>query len=169
VLRSEKHEFVVELEEVYKRSNSVIITHYHGLTVSQVTTLRRSLKAKNVGFKVVKNTLSKIAANKLGVDNITHLLAGPTALAYSEDFIDAAKVVVEFAKNNECLKIVGGLVNNQVLDVNSVQQLAKLPSLNELRGKIIGALQAPATKIAEVLQAPASGLARVLQAYANKS
>ncbi|HJD56761.1 MAG: 50S ribosomal protein L10 [Rickettsia endosymbiont of Culicoides impunctatus] len=169
MLRSEKHEFVVELEEVYKRSNSVIITHYHGLTVSQVTTLRRSLKAKNVGFKVVKNTLSKIAANKAGIDNITHLFAGPTALAYSEDLVEAAKLIVEFAKANECLKIVGGLVNNQVLDVNSVQQLAKLPSLDELRGKIIGVLQAPATKIAGVIQAPASGLARVLQAYANKS
>lgn len=158
MLRSEKHEFVLELEGVYKRSNSVIITHYHGLTVSQVTLLRRSLKAKNVGFKVVKNTLSKIAANKAGIDNIAHLLVGPTALAYSEDLVEAAKVIVEFAKTNERLKIVGGLVDNQVLDVSSVQQLAKLPSLDELRGKIIG-----------VLQAPASGLARVLQAYANKS
>lgn len=168
MLRSEKHEFVVELEEVYKRSNSVIITHYHGLTVSQVTLLRRSLKAKNAGFKVVKNTLSKIAANKAGIGDIVHLLVGPTAFAYSEDPVEAAKVVVEFAKTNECLKIVGGLVNNQVLDANSVQQLAKLPSLNELRGKIIGVVQAPATKIAGVVQAPAVKLARVFQAYANK-
>lgn len=168
MLRSEKDEFVVELEEVYKRSNSVIITHYHGLTVSQVTLLRRSLKAKNAGFKVVKNTLSKIAANKAGIGDIVHLFVGPTAFAYSEDPVEAAKVVVEFAKTNECLKIVGGLVNNQVLDANSVQQLAKLPSLNELRGKIIGVVQAPATKIAGVVQAPAVKLAKVFQAYANK-
>ncbi len=157
MLRSEKHEFIVELEEIYKNSGSVIITHYHGLTVSQLTKLRKSLKMKNAGFKVVKNTLSKIATTKAGIE-IAHLLFGPTALAYSADPVDVAKIVVEFAKTNESLKVIGGLVNNQVLNADSVQQLAKLPSLNELRGKIIG-----------ILQAPASGVARVLQAYADKN
>ncbi len=169
MLRSEKHEFVTELEEVYKKSSSVIVTHYHGLSVSQVTSLRRALKAKGAGFKVVKNTLSKIAASKAGIQDISSLLTGPTAIAYSEDPVEAAKVVVEFAKTNGSLKIIGGLVNNQLLDVQSVQHLAKLPSLNDLRGKIVGILQAPATKIARVVQAPATQLARVLQAYAGKN
>ena len=169
MLRSEKHEFVTELEEVYKKSSSVIVTHYHGLSVSQVTSLRRALKAKGAGFKVVKNTLSKIAASKAGIQDISSLLTGPTAIAYSEDPVEAAKVVVEFAKTNGSLKIIGGLVNNQLLDVQSVQHLAKLPSLNDLRGKIVGILQAPATKIARVVQAPAIQLARVLQAYAGKN
>jgi large subunit ribosomal protein L10 len=169
VLRSEKHEFVAELEKVYKKSSSVIVTHYHGLTVSQVTLLRKALKAKGAGFKVVKNTLSKIAASKAGIQDVSSLLVGPTAIAYSEDPVEAAKVVVEFAKTNGALKIIGGLVNNQLLDVQSVQQLAKLPSLNELRGKIVGILQAPATKVARVLQAPAVQVARVLQAYADKN
>ncbi len=157
MLRSEKHEFVVELEKVYKQSNSVIVTHYHSLTVSQITILRRSLKAKNARFKIVKNTLSKIAAKNVGIDSIAHFFTGPVALAYSKDLVEAARVVVEFAETNKCLKIVGGLVNNQVLDINSVQQLAKLPSLNDLRSRIIDMLQAPAAKIA-----------RVLQAYSNK-
>lgn len=169
MLRAEKHEFVAELEELYKQSSSVIITHYHGLTVSQVTVLRRSLKAKGAGLKVVKNTLSKIAAVNAGIDSLAGMLSGPTAVAYSQDPVEAAKVVVEFAKTNQSLKIIGGLVNNQLLDANSVQLLAKLPSLNELRGKIIGILQAPATRIAGVLQAPASGLARIFQAYADKN
>jgi large subunit ribosomal protein L10 len=169
VLRSDKHEFVNQLEEVYKRSNSVIVTHYHGLTVSQITLLRRSLKAKGAGFKVVKNTLSKIAASKAGIDVISHLLNGPTAVAYSEDPVEVAKIVVSFAKTNEALKIIGGLVNDQVLDANSIQQLAKLPSLNELRGKIIGVLQAPATKVVGVLQAPITKIVRVLKLYADKN
>ncbi len=169
MLRSEKHEFVAELEEVYKKSSSVIVTHYHGLTVSQITSLRKALKAKGAGFKVVKNTLSKIAASKAGVQDVSTLLTGPTAIAYSEDPVEAAKVVVDFAKANECLKIVGGLVDNQLLDAKSVHHLAKLPSLNDLRGKIIGILQAPATKVARVLQTPAAQLARVLHAYAEKN
>ena len=134
-----------------------------------MTSLRRALKAKGAGFKVVKNTLSKIAASKAGIQDISSLLTGPTAIAYSEDPVEAAKVVVEFAKTNGSLKIIGGLVNNQLLDVQSVQHLAKLPSLNDLRGKIVGILQAPATKIARVAQAPAIQLARVLQAYAGKN
>ncbi|WP_341763773.1 50S ribosomal protein L10 [Candidatus Tisiphia endosymbiont of Beris chalybata] len=168
MLRADKHEFVRDFEEIYKSSSSVIITHYHGLTVSQITALRKSLKAKGVGFRIVKNTLSKIAASRAGFNDIASLLTGPTAVAYSKDPIDAAKVVVEFTKINESLKIVGGLVNNEILDGNAIRQLAKLPSLNELRSKIISVLQAPAAKVG-VLQAPASGLARVFQAYIDKN
>ncbi|WP_341793167.1 MULTISPECIES: 50S ribosomal protein L10 [unclassified Rickettsia] len=169
MLRSEKPIVVEELEKVYKESTSVIVAHYHGLTVSQISSLRESLKVKGAGFKVVKNTLAKIAANKSGLDGAVNLFAGPTAIAYSKDPVEVAKLVVDFAKSNDNLKIVGGIVNDQLLNEHSIRELSKLPSLNELRGKIIGLLQAPATKIVGVLQAPASSLARVIQAYVSKN
>ncbi|WP_316355265.1 50S ribosomal protein L10 [Candidatus Trichorickettsia mobilis] len=168
MLRSEKQKFVSELAKVYQQSGSLIVTHYHGLTVKQITVLRRSLREKGAGFKIVKNTLSKIAANNAGIKQISELFCGPTAIAYSEDPIIAAKTIVEFAKLNEQLKIIGGIVDNQLLNIDEVKLIAKLPSLDELRGRIIGVLQAPATRIATVLQAPATGLARVLQAFADK-
>lgn len=169
MLRSEKKTFVSDLEEIYQASNSVIITHYHGLTVSQLTALRRSLKENGASFKVVKNTLSKIAASNAKVQYDPEMFSGPTAIAYSEDPVAAAKGVVEFAKANDNLKIVGGIVNDKILDVSSIQQLAKLPSLDQLRGQIVGILQAPASKLARVTQAPAGALARVIKAYAEKN
>ncbi|MDG1436700.1 MAG: 50S ribosomal protein L10 [Rickettsiaceae bacterium] len=169
MLRSDKKSFVTELEDIYKTSNSVIVTHYHGLTVAEVTKLRRELRANGASFKVVKNTLSKIAASNAGLVGDSEVFSGPTAIAYSEDPVAAAKGVVEFAKTNDNLKIIGGVVNDQVLDVSAVQQLAKLPSLDALRGKIVGILQAPAANLARVVQAPAGALARVIQAYADKN
>ena len=169
VLKLEKQEFVAELEDLYQDSSSVIVTHYHGLTVAQITSLRRNLRNNNAGFKVVKNTLSRIAASKTAVKSITDLFSGPSAIAFSKDPVAAAKIVVEFAKTNSQLKIIGGFVNGQILNAASVGQLAKLPSLDELKGQIVGLLQAPAVKIAGVLQAPAAQLARVVQAYANKN
>jgi large subunit ribosomal protein L10 len=169
VLRSNKKTFVSELEEIYKTSNSVIVTHYHGLTVSEVTNLRRSLREKGASFKVVKNTLSKIAASNVKLEHAPEIFSGPTAIAYSVDPIAAAKGVVEFAKTNDNLKIIGGIVNEKILDVSSIQQLAKLPSLDQLRGQIVGILQAPASNLARVTQAPAGALARVIKAYAEKN
>lgn len=168
MLKSKKKSFVAELEEIYRSSSSVIITHYHGLTVSEITKLRRSLREKNACFKVVKNTLANIAALNIGGAHNSEMYCGPTAIAYSSDPVAAAKGVVEFAKTNNNLKIVGGTVNNRILDVSDVQQLAKLPSLDELRGNIVGLLQAPAANLARVIQAPGSSLARVLRAYAQK-
>jgi len=168
VLKAKKQELVQELEGIYKESGAVIVTHYHGLTVSQLTELRKSLKDKGASFKVVKNTLSKIAASNVGLGSASELLSGPTGIAYSKDPVSAAKGVVEFAKSNESLQVVGGLVDQKVFSVEEVNQLAKLPSLDELRGKIIGVLQAPAAKIAAVLNAPASQLARVVKAYSEK-
>ncbi|HJD59726.1 MAG TPA: 50S ribosomal protein L10 [Rickettsia endosymbiont of Omalisus fontisbellaquei] len=169
MLRSEKPVAVEEIVNIYKESPSVIITHYHGLTVSQVSSLRELLKSKEAGFKVVKNTLAKIAANQTGLDNIANLFAGPTAIAYSKEPVEMAKLVVNFAKANDNLKIIGGIVDNHVLDEHSIKELSKLPSLNELRGKIVGLLQAPATKVVGVLQAPSSSMARVIQAHASKN
>lgn len=169
MLRSEKPEVVEEIVSIYKESPSVIIAHYHGLTVSEVNSLRESLKSKDAGFKVVKNTLAKIAANKVGLDDIVNLFSGPTAIAYSKEPVEMAKLVVNFAKTNENLKIIGGIVDNQVLNEYSIKELSKLPSLNELRSKIIGLLQAPATKLAGVIQAPSASLSRVIQAHASKN
>jgi large subunit ribosomal protein L10 len=169
VLRSNKKSFVTELEAIYESSNSVIITHYHGLTVAQITKLRCNLRVNGASFKVVKNTLSKIAAKNAGLTGDSDFFSGPTAIAYSVDPIAAAKEVVEFAKTNDNLKIVGGIVNDIVLDAGAIQQLAKLPSLDVLRGKIVGILQAPAANLARVVQAPAGALARVIQAYADKN
>lgn len=168
MLRTEKKKFVSDLEKIYQVSNSLIITRYHGLTVSDITTLRLSLKEFGASFKVVKNTLSKIAASNVNLEHNSHMFSGPTAIAYSEDPIAAAKGVVAFAKNNDNLQIVCGIINNQILDISSVHQLAALPSLDQLRGHIVGILQASASNIARVTQAPAIALARVVYAYANK-
>lgn len=169
MLRSEKQQSVADLEKIYHESSSVIVTHYHGLTVSQLTSLRKNLRNNGAGFKVIKNTLSKIAVDNAGLGSVSTLFSGPTGIAYSSDPVSAAKVVVEFAKLNESLKIVGGVVDGRLLSTEVVHDLAKLPSLNELRSKLIAVLQAPATKVACVLQAPASGVVRVLKAYADKN
>ncbi|MBN8523267.1 MAG: 50S ribosomal protein L10 [Rickettsiaceae bacterium] len=169
MLRSEKKTFVSELEKIYEDSNSVIITHYHGLTVSQITNLRKALRENGASFKIVKNTLSKIAATNVKLTHDPEAFSGPTAIAYSKDPVAAAKGVVEFAKANDNLKVIGGIVNDKILNVVEVQQLAKLPSLDQLRGKIVGILQAPAANLARIVQAPAGSLARVIQAYSEKN
>jgi large subunit ribosomal protein L10 len=169
VSKSKKKSFIEELEDIYKTSNSVIVTHYHGLTVAEVTKLRHSLRENGASFKVVKNTLSRIAAANVGMDIGSSAFAGPTAIAYSKDPVAAAKGIVEFAKANDNLKIICGIVNDKILDVSAINQLAKLPSLDVLRGKIVGILQAPAANLARVTKAPAGALARVLQAYASKN
>lgn len=169
MLRLEKREFVSNLEQIYNVSSSIIVAHYQGLTVSQMTALRKKLRENGAEFKVVKNTLSKIAANNSGIQSICNLFSGPTAIAYSSDPVAAAKVVVDFSKINENLKVVGGFVDGQILSASLVNDLAKLPSMDELRSKLIAILQAPSTKVARVLQTPASNIARVLQAYADKN
>ena len=169
MLRSEKKTFVSELEKIYQDANSVIITHYHGLTVSQITNLRKALRENGASFKIVKNTLSKIAATNVKLTHDPEAFSGPTAIAYSKDPVAAAKGVVEFAKANDNLKVIGGIVNDKILNVVEVQQLAKLPSLDQLRGKIVGILQAPAANLVRIVQAPAGSLARVVQAYSEKN
>lgn len=169
MLRSEKKTFVSELEKIYQDSSSVIITHYHGLTVLQITNLRKALGENGASFKIVKNTLSKIAATNVKLTHNPEAFFGPTAIAYSKDPVAAAKGVVDFAKANDNLKVIGGIVNDKILNVVEVQQLAKLPSLDQLRGKIVGILQAPATNLARIIQAPAGSLARVIQAYSEKN
>jgi large subunit ribosomal protein L10 len=166
--RAAKAELVGELNAAFKATNTVVVAHYSGLTVTQMQILRRQMKQAGASVKVAKNRLAKIALEGTDVAGIASLLKGPTVIAFSGDPVAAPKVAVDFAKANERFVILGGSMGKTALNPDAVKALASLPSLDELRAKIIGLLQAPATKIAQVVNAPAAQLARVVQAYANK-
>lgn len=167
--RALKQQWIEETNAQIKDAGIVLVAHYKGLTVAQITDLRVSVRKAGAGFKVTKNLLAKRAATGTPYEMVSHLFKGPTAIAYSNDPVSAAKALSEFAKRNDKLVLVGGAFGNTVLDKAGIQQLATLPSLDELRAKIIAMLQTPATRIAGVLQAPAGQLARVFGAYAKKS
>ena len=166
--RSEKAEAIAELNQTFKGANLVVITRQSGLTVQEVTDLRRKVRAAGASYKVAKNRLTLRALEGTAYKGIGSLFKGPTAIAYSKDPVAAAKVIAAFAKDNEKLTIVGGAMGETTLDVAGIQVLATLPSLDALRSSIIGLLQAPATKVAVVLQAPAGQVARVIGAYGAK-
>jgi large subunit ribosomal protein L10 len=163
-----KAEALEMLKGVFEASGVVVVTQYAGLTVAEMTDLRVKLKGEGAKLKVIKNRLAVIALNGRGGDGAAKLFSGPVAIAYSPDPVAAPKVVAEYATKNEKLVLVGGVMGETVLDQDGVKVLASLPSLDQLRGKIIGLVQAPATKIAGVLQAPGGQLARVVGAYAAK-
>jgi large subunit ribosomal protein L10 len=165
--RAEKRESVASLAEVFKSSGVVVVAHYSGLTVSEMTDLRRRASGVGAALKVAKNRLAKIALEGTEVAHIGPLLKGPTVLAFSDDPVAATKVVSDFAKANDKLVILGGAMGATALNPDSVKALAALPSLDELRAKIVGLVQAPATKIAQLSTAPAAKLARVFGAYGN--
>ena len=167
--RAQKAELVAELKSTFTESGVVVVTRNLGLTVAQSTALRVKMREAGASYRVSKNTLARIATEGTPYTAINDLLVGPTALSTSADPVAAAKVVVEFAKTNDKLEIVGGAMGDTVLDVNGVKALATMPSLDELRAKIIGLVSAPATKIVQVLQAPGGQVARVLGAYAAKA
>lgn len=166
--RTQKKEWVGSLHGTLESAGLVVVTHYSGLTVAEVTDLRSKMRAAGASFKVTKNRLTKLALEGTAYENIGDLFTGPTAIAYSADPVAAAKVTADFAKTNDKLKILGGSLGGQRLDVAGVQALATLPSLDELRAKLLGMISTPATRIAGVLQAPAGQLARVLKAKADK-
>lgn len=166
--RSEKTDAVAALNANFNQSAVVVVTRNLGLTVAQSTDLRLKMRDAGAAYKVAKNSLAKIALKDTQYDPISDLLTGPVALATSTDPVAAAKVAVEFAKTNPKLEIVGGAMGDTVLDVEGVKALASMPSLDELRAKIVGLVQAPATKIAQLATAPAAKLARVFGAYAAK-
>jgi large subunit ribosomal protein L10 len=166
--RLQKEELVKTLNGVFDSANLVVVTRPAGLTVAESTELRSRMREAGALFKVTKNRLTRLALRGTRFEPLSDLFVGPTAIAYSEDPIIAAKVAVKFADDNKKLEIIGGGLFDQILDAGEVKNLAKLPSLDELRGKIVGVLNAPATKIAGVLQAPGAQLARVLQARASQ-
>lgn len=164
--RAQKTDLVAELKRTFAETGVVVVTRNLGLTVAQSTALRTKMRDAGASYRVSKNTLARIAAEGTTYSSLSDLLVGPTALSTSVDPVAAAKVVVEFAKTNDKLEIVGGAMGDTVLDVNGVKALATLPSLDELRGTIIGLISAPATKIARVLKEPGGQIARVLAAHA---
>ena len=166
--KAAKRELVGTLNDVFKTSGVVVVAHYAGLTVADMQKLRTQMKQVGASVKVAKNRLAKIALEGTDAATISALLKGPTLLAYSTDPVSAPKVAVDFAKANDKLVILGGAMGSTSLDATGIKALATLPSLDELRGTLIGLLQAPATKIAQLSTAPAAKLARVFGAYANK-
>jgi large subunit ribosomal protein L10 len=166
--RAQKSGLVAELKQTFSETSVVVITRNLGMTVAQSTALRNRMREAGASYKVSKNSLALIALEGTPYASIGDMLTGPTALATSSDPVAPAKVVVDFAKTNPKLEIVGGAMGDTVLDVNGVRALAELPSLDELRARIIGLVQAPATKIARTLMEPGAQLARVLAAYAAK-
>ena len=165
--RAKKQALVAELQETFESNTLVVLTHQSGLTVGEVSELRKQMRDAGGSFKVTKNRLAKIALKGTKFEGLTDNFTGPTAIAVSEDPVAAAKIAVEFANKNEKLQIICGSLDAEALDADAVKALAKLPSLDELRGKLIGLIQAPATKIACVLQAPGGQLARVFGAYGS--
>ncbi|MDX1400421.1 MAG: 50S ribosomal protein L10 [Kiloniellales bacterium] len=166
--RSQKEALVASLKETFDQVSLVVVTQQSGMTVGESSELRRMMREAGANYKVSKNRLTRLALEGTKFEALQSLFSGPTAIAVSGDPVAAAKVCVEFAKKNEKLTIVGGALDANMLDKTGVEALAKLPSLDELRAKLVGVLQAPATKLAGVTQAPASQLARVFSAYSSQ-
>ena len=154
--KEQKKQYIDEMSKHFDKSEAVIVTHYQGLTVSQLDDLRKKMRERGIKFKITKNRISKLALEKTKCKDISNLFSGPTAVALSEDAITSAKILSKFSKENENLKILGGIMGNDILDVAAVQNVATLPTLDEARAKIVGILRSPAEKIVSILLAPAS-------------
>jgi large subunit ribosomal protein L10 len=166
--RAQKAETIETLKGVFADAGAVVVTHYMGLTVAEMTELRSRLRKENAKITVVKNTLAQKALVGSKSEVGSFLFAGPVAIAYGADPVSAAKVVTQYAKDNDKFSVVGGMMGDVVLDQAAVKSLAALPSLDQIRAQLVGLLQTPATRVAGVLQAPAAQLARVFSAYAAK-
>ena len=166
--RTEKRAFVASLATVFAETSFVLVARNGGMTVADVSELRRRMRAAGATYKVAKNRLAALALDGTRFDGITPLLKGPTALAWSRDPVAVAKTAVEFAKGNDKFVILGGALGAQTLDAAGVKALSELPSLDTLRASLVGLIQTPASRIASVLQAPGGQLARVFAAYAKR-
>ena len=166
--RAEKKEAVAALQQVFSKAGAVVVAHYSGLTVAQMQALRKRARAEGATVQVAKNRLAKIALNGSSVADFSPYLKGPTLIAYSDDPVAAPKVAAAFAKDHDKFVILGGAMGATLLNPEGVKSLATLPSLDELRARIVGLVQAPATKVAQLSTAPAAKLARVFGAYAKK-
>tara|TARA_Y100000590_G_scaffold102728_1_gene116769 strand:+ start:1902 stop:2408 length:507 start_codon:yes stop_codon:yes gene_type:complete len=157
--KEQKKNYISEMSEQFENSEAVIVTHYQGLTVSQLDDLRKKMREQGIKFKITKNRITKLALENSKMKDISKMFSGPTAIALSKDAITSAKILTNFSKENENLKILGGIMGNDILDVAGVQNVATLPTLDEARAKIVGILRSPAQKIASILLAPASKIA----------
>ena len=166
--RAEKKELVATLNQVFKTTGVIVVAHNKGLTVNQVNDLRNKMAQAGATVKVAKNSLARLALDGTDANGIKDLFVGPTMVAYAADPVSAPKVAAAFAKGNDKFVVLGGALGKTVMDASAVKALAELPSLDQLRGKLIGLLQAPATRIAGVLAAPGGQVARVINAYATK-
>ncbi len=157
--KEQKKNYISEMTTQFDSTEAVIVTHYQGLNVTQLDDLRKKMREHGIKFKITNNRITKLALEKTKCKDLTNLFKGPTAVALSEDAITSAKILTKFAKENENLKILGGIMGSDILDVAGVQNVATLPSLEEARAKIVGILSSPAQKIASILLAPASKIA----------
>ena len=157
--KEKKQSYIKEMSTQFDNSDAVIVAHYQGLTVKQLDDLRKQMREHGIIFKVTKNRITKLAIEKTRCKDLTNLFSGPTAVALSKDAIVSAKILTKFSKDNSNLKILGGIMGNDILDVAGVKNIATLPSLDEARAKIVGILRSPAQKIASILLAPASKIA----------
>ncbi|MBF0130677.1 MAG: 50S ribosomal protein L10, partial [Alphaproteobacteria bacterium] len=164
--RDQKKELVSALNRAFGAASLVVVVHYTGMTVAEMSNLRGQMREADASFKVTKNRLTRLALAGTKYEGLADLFTGPTAIAYSHDPVAAARVTVKYAKGNDKLTILGGALGGSMLDAKGIKALAELPSLNELRGSLVGMIQTPATRIAGVLQAPAGQLARVVSAHA---
>ncbi len=157
--KEKKQNYIKEMSTQFDKSEAVIVAHYQGLTVKQLDDLRKQMRKHGIIFKVTKNRITKLAIEKTKCKELSNLFTGPTAVALSEDAITSAKILTKFSKDHDNLKILGGIMGNDILDVAGVQNVASLPSLDEARAKIVGILRSPAQKIASILLAPAQKIA----------
>jgi large subunit ribosomal protein L10 len=168
VNRTEKAELIETLQSAFNESSTVVVAHQVGMTVAESGDLRRKMREAGAGFKVTKNRIAKLALKGTRFEDLDSMFTGPTAVGMSQDPVAAAKAIVDYAKGNKKITIIGGSMDGKTLDQAGVEALAKMPSLDELRGKLVGLVQAPAAKMARVTQAPAGKLARVIQARADQ-
>ena len=166
--KEQKKQYIDEMSNQFDETEAVIVTHYQGLTVTQLDDLRKKMREHGIKFKITNNRITKLALEKTKCKDLANLFKGPTAVALSEDAITSAKILTKFAKENENLKILGGIMGADILDVAGVQNVATLPSLDEARAKIVGILSSPAQKIASILLAPASKIAILALAKSKK-
>ena len=157
--KEKKQNYISQMTTEFDKSEAVIVTHYQGLTVKQLDELRAKMREHGIIFKITKNRITKLALEKTRCKNLSDLFSGPTAVALSEDAITSAKILTNFSKENKNLKILGGIMGNDILDIAGVENVATLPTLDEARAKIVGILRSPAQKIASILLAPASKIA----------
>ena len=157
--KTKKQNYISEMTTQFDKSEAVIVTHYQGLTVNQLDELRAKMREHGIIFKITKNRITKLALEKTRCKDLSDLFSGPTAVALSEDAITSAKILTNFSKEHKNLKILGGIMGNDILDVTGVKNVATLPTLDEARAKIVGILRSPAQKIASILLAPASKIA----------